>query len=207
MSQSKRLGQALIDSGVIDSRQLDEALAVQKEHSHRTLGEIVSSSYAVPMEMIETVFVKDILVPSVKHMLADHLKMEEEKFTQALPIKANQLVYDIEIISTKFRRTISTHFIREEGSDFPLKLHNRYATTDMEGILKIAISSASGETICQENYVSFRYDFGDKSARFEGGDLSGIQFRFSRAIAERLGKVLTYKPISEQELDDVLSQL
>jgi len=207
MSRSKRLGQALLDAKVINSQQLDEALAIQKEQPHRTLGEIVSSALAIPMETIETVFVKDILVPSVKNMLAHHLKMEEEKFTQDLPIKANQLIYDIEIISTKFCRTITTHFIREEGSNYPLKLHNRFAATDLEGMLKIDISSKSGESICKENYVSFRYDFGDKAARLEGGDISGIQFRFSRAIAERLGKTLSYKPISEQELLEVLNQL
>ena len=67
--RTKHFGESLVDAGVITKEQRKEALLIQKEHPYRTIGDIVSSTFHIPTETVESVFVRSILIPAINQML------------------------------------------------------------------------------------------------------------------------------------------
>jgi hypothetical protein len=74
MKQTPKLGYALVMEGLIDEQQLAKSLSVQKLHPTKSIGEIVSKLYNISEEAVESIFVRDILIPSFRNFLYSELK-------------------------------------------------------------------------------------------------------------------------------------
>lgn len=59
------LGEALIEAEVITEGQLQKALLAQKRFPGHALGPIVAKLFDVPSEVVETVFIKKVVVPII----------------------------------------------------------------------------------------------------------------------------------------------
>ena len=57
------LGEALIEAGVITDEQLKKAVLAQKRFPNHSLGRIVVKLFNVPVEIVETTFIKMVILP------------------------------------------------------------------------------------------------------------------------------------------------
>ncbi|MEN8140112.1 MAG: hypothetical protein ABFR97_02710 [Thermodesulfobacteriota bacterium] len=67
------LGEALVDAAIISTDQLKRAIVAQKRYPGHSLGQIVVKLYDVPVEIVETLFVKKVLVPALIRWLEREL--------------------------------------------------------------------------------------------------------------------------------------
>lgn len=205
--KQKRFGEILIEAGIVNKTQLKEVLNLQKAYPYRTFGEIVSTTYGIPMETIETIFVKHTLIPSIKSILVEQLKKEETKFQSNVPIGVDQLVYDIAIDTIVLKRTVCASFNLVENGELALKPAERSLSTEISGTLKITIQSKNGELVSQEDKQTFQYRSDTGKAALTGCLIDGIKFQYSRKNKEMMGEKIIFNPVTEQELRHVLEQL
>ncbi len=203
----KRFGEILIDVEILQQSQLDEILKIQAEHPYRTFGEIVSTTYGIPMETIESIFVQHVLIPSIKEIFIEHLKKEEEKFSSDIPIQVDQLLYDIDIDTVTLKRTIDTTFASTETGELTLIPEDRRSSTEVGGDLKITIRTQDAETVSQRDKQAFIYLSETGQVLLKGSLLDGIKFQYSQKNKEKMGEELIFNPVTEQEMRDVLEQL
>ena len=203
----KRLGEALIEEGILDHTQLNEVLLLQKEQPYRSFGDIVSESYQIPHETIEAVFVNRSLIPAIINLLRDHLNKEENKFSSTIPLKANQLKFEIEINSVRLKRTVSKSFVKNYLGDFSTNPEAVETATDIDGSLTIIIKTSNNEVVYRENGLQFTYAYEKRNAELIGHFMDSLKFHFTRKNKEIMGVSLDFNPVTEQELLEVLSQL
>ncbi|RJP30551.1 MAG: hypothetical protein C4527_09405 [Candidatus Omnitrophota bacterium] len=205
-SPPKRLGEALIDAGLLLPAQLQQALSIQQEQPHRALGEIIISHFDLSNEEIESVFVNQILIPAMSNMLIHHLKSEESKFTSALPIRAAQLIYQIDVCEFTLTRITNTTFSQNEKGELTIVSKKRNSSTTVNGELKILIQTRDGETVCVRDKLTFAYESEGGKVKLDGSSINGIRFSFSRKNKERMGEDLLFQPITEEELRELLER-
>ena len=207
LNTPKRLGEALMEEGILNQNQLDEALIIQKDQPYRSFGDIVSLSCQIPRETIENVFVKRSLIPAIITLLTNHLSKEEHKFSSSIPLKADQLQFEIEINSIRLKRTVSKSFVKNSQGNFTFNPEVTETATDIDGSLTILIKTLNHDIVYRENGLHFTYEFEKRNAELLGHFMDSLKFHFSRKNKEIMGVNLGFNPITEKELHDVLSQL
>ncbi len=205
-TKPKRIGEALIEAGLLSRMQLQRALQIQDECAYRSFGDIITSAYGIPSEKIESAFVNLVLLPALNDLLIHHLKTEENKFTSHIPIKADQLIYDIEIQTLTLKKTISSSFSKNDDQEL-VSEPRRSTSTELSGMLNLTIRTQEKEIICERNRLTFTYESDTGSAQLDGSTITGLQFRFKQKNKERLGEKISCSPITEQELREVLEHL
>lgn len=206
--KQKPFGEILVEAGVIDRDQLNQVLDIQKDNPHRTVGEIVSAAFGVPMETIEAVFTQQILIPSIQAMLTDYLRKEAEMHADSLPFSFNQLIYDIDVLSITLKRTVVTSFVKHPREAASMMLDGRNTATEIGGKLRLTIKTQDDETICDPvDMLSYMYEFETGKAQFAESAIQGLRFLFSRKIREQLGETFVFQPVRQDELEDLLKQL
>lgn len=204
----KPFGEVLVENGTIDANQLERVLEIQKDNPHRTIGEIVSATFGIPMENIEAVFVQRVLIPAIQSMLTDYLRLEAENHADSIPFSVNQLIYDIAVMSIRLKRTVTTSFTRRDPGIPDMRLEQRDTITEIGGKLRLSIKTQDEETICDPvDMLSYVYEFETGKAQFADSALEGIRFLFSRKIREQLGEMFVFHPVRQDELEDLLKQL
>ncbi len=98
-----KLGWVLVLDGVISRQQLDKALSIQKLHPTRSIGEIICKLFNIPEGIIEAIFVREVLVPTISECV--YTELRKSKTAQEVDIK--ELVPTVEVIISKFQR--NTH--------------------------------------------------------------------------------------------------
>jgi hypothetical protein len=206
--KQKPFGEILVEAGVIDRDRLNQVLEIQKDNPHRTVGEIVSAAFGVPMEVIEAVFVQRILIPAIQDMLTEYLRREAEIHADSMPFAFNQLIYDIDVLSITLKRTVVTTFAKQPHEPTAMMLDGRNTVTEIGGKLRLTIKTQDDETICDPmDMLSYMYEFETGKAQFAESAMQGIRFLFSRKIREQLGETFVFQPIRKEELEDLLKQL
>jgi len=206
--RQKPFGEVLIDDGVITHDQLDEVLNIQLEHPQRTIGEIVSTTFSIPMEDIETIFAQNVLVPSIQNMLTNYLKEEARNYVDASSFSLNQLIYEIDVVSITLKRTVMSTFVKVNGDCMKQETDSRKTATEIGGKLRLNIKTSDEETICQPmDMISYVYEFETGKAEFETSEMDGIRFLFSRKIREQTGEIVMFQPVSQDELEKIIKEL
>ncbi len=204
----KPFGEVLVDHGLITRDQLDEVLSIQKEHPQRTIGEIVSTTFSIPMEEIEAIFAQQVLVPSIQIMLTNYLKEEARNHVDDSSFSLNQLIFDIDVVSITLKRTVVSSFIKVNGEGMKQETDSRKTSTEIGGKLRLNIKTTDDETFCRPmDMISYVYEFETGKAEFETSEMDGIRFLFSRKIREQTGEVVMFQPVSQDELEKIIKQL
>ncbi len=204
----KPLGEVLIEAGVITHEQLDRVLRIQMDNPQRTIGEIISATYAIPMEYIEAVFVESILIPSIQDMLTESLKQEAEEHTDAVFFSIQQLIYEIDIQSITLKRIVTTAFSKIHPSAESMSLDCRKTNTEIGGKLRLTIKTQDDQTLCDPlDMLSYMYEFETGKALFPESTLEGIRFLFSRKIREQKGEMFVFQPLRQDEMEAIFKQL
>lgn len=206
--KQKPFGEILVEAGVIHREQLSRVLEIQKDNPQRTVGEIVSATFGLPMENIEAVFVQRVLIPAIQAMLTEYLRREAEIHADSLPFSFNQLIYDIDILSITLKRTVTTAFTRQPNDRNAMTLDGRNTVTEIGGKLRLTIKTQDDETICDPvDMLSYMYEFETGKAQFAESAMAGIRFLFSRKIREQMGEMFVFQPVRQEELEELLRQL
>ncbi len=81
-SIKKPLGQILVNAGLIDKDNLEDILSLQRrvekyDLNNRALGEMIAEKYAIPRFVIESLFIREQLLESIKGMFSGFLAMDD----------------------------------------------------------------------------------------------------------------------------------
>jgi len=85
----QRIGPALVAEGIISPEQLRDALQQQERHPSFLLGEIISILHRVPIEIIDDVNIRSVVLPLFPEVLRQRLKAvaQRDKFAKGLDIE------------------------------------------------------------------------------------------------------------------------
>lgn len=109
-------GEILVQHKIISKKQLLTALQTQKKDSSLALGDIISRDYSVDQQVIETLFVNEILTPFLKVWFMNTFK---EKL-QIKGVDFSLFISELDINISLFTRTTANQitFIRDKNGQF-----------------------------------------------------------------------------------------
>lgn len=153
MEKISRIGALLVQEGVIKQAQLDDVLNRQKEHPDLTVGEIVAQQFNIPEQYIETVFVEEILLKSLKQWFLDELA----KKLKGLDV--GKVVEDIQITINEFTRVSSAQKVykRTTKGVFAPSCEKKYLSKIHCCTESITLKTRLGEDIVFQEFV-IEYD-------------------------------------------------
>ncbi len=116
-------GKVLVQKKIITAEQLDTALQNQEKDTGLALGDIVSRDFSVPQEVVETLFVNEILIPFLEVWFMN-------TFKEKLKTKGNDFshfISGLDISISFFTRTTSNQvaFSRNQSGQFQPSMKNR----------------------------------------------------------------------------------
>jgi len=97
-----KFGWILLREGLIQRKQMENILNLQKKHQDRLFGELASHYFSVPEEEIEAAFANHVLIPFVKNWLLEGLR---EK-VKGEGINVAEFVAGVEVNLSGFTRKI-----------------------------------------------------------------------------------------------------
>lgn len=132
----ERIGPALVAEGVITAEQLKAALERQERHPSFLLGEILSILYRIPIERIDDVTVRRVVLPFFPLVLLSRLQaaVSRDKFAKGLRLET--LIADVTLQRHKFEimHVESRDYQVVEGEDrFEKTKVKRYVLTEATG--------------------------------------------------------------------------
>ncbi len=67
------LGEALIEASIISADQLKKAIVAQQRFPNHSLGRIIVKLFGVPVEIVETTFIKKVVLPFIDEWFREEL--------------------------------------------------------------------------------------------------------------------------------------
>ncbi len=83
-----RIGKALVDAGIISEEQLIQALRLHEQEPGRSLGEVVAKLFGIPVEKLDELNVRSVLLPRFRKLLLTRLLTisRGDKFAKGLDV-------------------------------------------------------------------------------------------------------------------------
>ena len=159
-----KLGWVLVLDGVISREQLNEALSIQKLHRTRSIGEIISKLFNIPEGKIESIFVRDVLIPTITECVYTELS----KIKPAQEIDAKELVPTVEVTISQFRRnTLSSKlFTFESPNSFKPSSQKSFLSTIECTIQQLELKT-SFDTNIKFNDVVLEYNMQNQTISWD----------------------------------------
>jgi hypothetical protein len=132
----ERIGPALVAEDVITAEQLKAALERQERHPSFLLGEIISILYRIPIELVDDVTVRRVVMPYFPLVLLTRLQaiVQRDKFAKGLRI--DTLIADVSMRRHKYEimHVESRDYNEVAGEDrFEKRQVKRYVLTEVNG--------------------------------------------------------------------------
>ncbi|EGJ48429.1 hypothetical protein [Desulfocurvibacter africanus] len=139
-----RIGPALVSEGLISVEQLRSALDMQARYPQFTLGQIVSILHKVPMEAIDEVKVRRMVMPQFEPVLRLRLELLERRDRYQRGLIASGFVTATTSNPVRYEtKTVESHLYDRSGGDEVQKVYSRYVTTEL--LVAVALRTRGGE--------------------------------------------------------------
>jgi hypothetical protein len=185
MSQKKlKLGWVLVLEGVITRQQLDKVLDVRRLHKTKSIGEIVNKLFSIPEGKVESIFVREVLIPTISESLYKELR--KTKTTQEIDIK--ELVPTIAVKVSKFHRNTNSSklFTFESPTFFQPSSQKGFLSTIDCTIDKLEIKTRFDANI-EFKDVELEYDLQNQTISWENpAILLEAKIRLNQIIKKNL---------------------
>lgn len=139
-----RIGPALVSEGLVSVEQLRSALDMQKRFPQFTLGQIVSILYKVPMEAIDEVNVRKLVMPLFEPALLERLARLERRDKFGKGLFAAGFVQSVLADPVRYEtKTVESHLYDRSSGDNVQKIYSRYVVTEL--FVAATLRTATGE--------------------------------------------------------------
>lgn len=139
-----RIGPALVSEGLISVEQLRSALDMQVRYPQFTLGQIVSILHKVPMEAIDEVNVRRMVMPHFEPVLRLRLELLERRDRYQRGLIASGFVTATAANPVRYEtKTVESHLYDRSGGDEVQKVYSRYVTTEL--LVAVVLRTRGGE--------------------------------------------------------------
>lgn len=203
----KRIGEALIDSGILSQDQLDILLDEQRHNPLMNLGEMAAKRFEIPIEQIESVFVDQIVLPSVRALLVKALAHELSPYVARTDFQIHDLCINMKIVQLEIARTVTSYFLANAPDAHHMMPTGKKASTKIQGNIELSITIMEGYEINPpDNTIQFTLDEGTGSIALEQCKLDGIKYVFRQAIKSKIGLPHDIDLIREEEMADLLNR-
>lgn len=203
----KRIGEVLIESGLLTQEQLNELLNEQRQNPHMNIGEMASKRFDIPISTIETMFVEHIILPSVSSILLQALTQELSPFVAKSEFQINDLNIHMKIVQLELARTVTSVFKADPNKDSSMESHGRHASTMIHGIIDLSITITDQINVAPpDGNVRFTLDDKTGAITLEQSKLDGIKNSFRNAIRDQIGMPNDLDLVREEEMNDLLNR-
>lgn len=139
-----RIGPALVAEGLIGVDQLRSALDMQARFPQFTLGQIISILHKVPMEAIDEVHVRKLVMPLFAPALRQRLEKLEQRDRFQRGLNAAGFVQAMAAEPVRYEsKTVESHlYDRTPGTEVQ-KLYTRYVVTEL--LVSVVLRTPAGE--------------------------------------------------------------
>jgi len=180
------LGQALVAEGALSAGQLASIVQAKARHPQFTTGQLASILYNVPVEVIDAVNLRAVVLPIYPAELIRRLALlaERDKFSRGLDVAA--FVTEVEAHPVRFEtRIVKSHIYDATQPGGTCCTFRHFIVT--EAILDTAVTSCAG-TIAGQVRINYHseteilaiVDDDDQLARTLYYDLKALYLRSSR---------------------------
>lgn len=202
----KLLGELLVEAGLLTEEQLNSTLELQRSEPYRTFGDLVSTTFQIPQEMVEELFINKTLIPTIQQMLIQQLRAEEDKFTAKIPFQADQLLYRVDVTSITLNRMHSKTFQKQENGQLVTQDSTPKPETEIKGVLNIRVTTDNGVEVITRDKMPFEYDSDSQHVMLDRSLIDGMKFQFGLKNKESLGIDIKVQPLTDEDLRHLMDK-
>jgi len=139
-----RIGPVLVSEGLINAEQLRSALDMQARFPQFTLGQILSIQHKVPMEAIDEVTVRRLVMPLFEPALRARLERLERRDRFPRGLQAAEFVQAVNAQPLRYEiKTVESHLYDLNSKPDMHKVFSRYVVTEL--LVAVGLRTPAGE--------------------------------------------------------------
>ncbi len=203
----KRIGEVLVESGLINEDQLNTLLEDQSENPQLNLGEMAAKRYNIPLATVESTFVDIIVLPSVRTLLLRALTQELSRFVAKTDFQIESLNLNMNITEVEIARTVSSLFQQSDTEESGMQPSGKRTHTKIHGAIELCIHISEDITITPPGQViAFTLDDRTGALTLDQAVLEKIKTSFRNAISPQEADRRMLDSMRKQELQEIIAR-
>ncbi len=203
--QFVKLGQILINAGLINNQELVDVLNIQKEETQQTgrkrpIGEVISETFSISIDIIENLFIREQIISAIldafKAALAQDVLLECRLEKESVKLDTLIEVIELKISSWK---TVKSFYFNDNGQSIEKKAVIENVSATMQFHIKL------NKGLVIDKYLDFKYENSKQKIYIDMPHILGaVRMELVKAVAGR--KIMT-SPSLDIDYSEVLLEI